>query len=231
MGQVGGTSVTYFSGIDSVTTNGNVNVNLTPFTTLIIGNIAGQIADNFYNNPTFSALTATALEQEQARLRDRLLPLLQTVGLSNTVDLLRASFSANGTGIDQALDAVRVAVDPNTNRATILNVINNQQIVDDLASKTDTTQIDASGTTPVAVTNFQQITNGFKTLEGLFATSIPAANNAQLLALFDTQNFLFDGITFNEFTSEFLTAQNLGIKFSFTLGACPTLPKMTDLGG
>lgn len=71
-GTVGGTSVTYFSGIDSVTTNSSVNVNLTPFTTLIIGNIAGQIAENFYNNPNFGALTATALEQEQARLRDRL---------------------------------------------------------------------------------------------------------------------------------------------------------------
>lgn len=48
-GTVGGQSVTYFSGTDSVITNGSININITPFTGLIIGNIAGQIAANYYN--------------------------------------------------------------------------------------------------------------------------------------------------------------------------------------
>lgn len=217
-GTVGGTSVTYFSGTASVTTNGSVTVNITPFTGLIIGNVAGQIAANYYNNGNFSTLTTQTLNDEQVRLRDRLLPLLQAVGLSNTVDLLRASFNANGTGIDAALDAVRVTVDPATNTATIVNVINNQQIVDDLASKTDTSTLPATGTTPITVTEFQQIANSsIKTLENLFATSVPASNNAQLLALFDTQTFKLDGFNFDEFTSFLLTAQNIGVKFSVTL--------------
>jgi hypothetical protein len=212
-GAVGGQAVTYFSGTDSVITNGKINVNVTPFTSLIIGNIAGQIAANYYNAGDFSTLTTQALTDAQRQLRDRLLPLLQALGLNNTIDLLRDSFSANGTGIDAALDIVKVTVNPNSNTAILLNLINNQQIIDDLASKADVTQIDASG-----VTDFQQIAAGFKTLENLFATSIPAANNAQLLALFDTQNFLFDGGDFNFIASDFLlSAQNLGVKFSFSL--------------
>lgn len=212
-GTVGGQSVTYFSGTDSVITNGNINVNITPFTDLIISNIAGQIAANYYNAGNFSTLTAQALTDAHQQLRDRLLPLLQALGLNNTVDLLRASFSANGTGIDAALDLVKVTVDPNTNTAILRNSISNQQIVDDLASKADVTQIDASG-----VTDFQQIAAGFKTLENLFATSIPAANDAQLLALFDTQNFLFDGENYDVIASNFLlTPTNVGIKFPFSL--------------
>lgn len=211
-GTVGGTSVTYFSGTDSVVTNGNVNINITPFTDLIIGNIAGQIAANYYNNGNFSTLTTQALNNAQQQLRDRLLPLLQAVGLDNTVDLLRASFNANGTGIDAALDIVKVTVDPTTNTATILNVINNQQIIDDLASKADTSQIDASG-----VTDYQQIADGFKTLESLFATSVPGPNDATLLALFDANNFLFGGYNFDAFLPELLSVANVGTKFAFAL--------------
>jgi hypothetical protein len=211
-GTVGGTSVTYFSGTDSVVTNGSINVNITPFTGLIIGNIAGQIAANYYANGNFGTLTAQALNDAQQQLRDRLLPLLQAVGLNNTVDLLRASFSANGTGIDAALDVVKVTVDPITNTATILNLANNQAITDDLASKTDVTVIDASG-----VTDFQQIVNGFKTLESLFATSTPGPSDAALLALFDANGFLFGGYDFNTFLPDFLSFTNVGTTFAFTL--------------
>ena len=211
-GQVGGTGVTYFSGTDSVTTNGNINVNITPFTGLIIGNIAGQIAANYYTGGNFSTLSAQALNDAQQQLRNRLLPLLQAVSLNNTVDFLRTSFSANGTGIDAALDAVRVTVDPATNTATILTVAGGQQIVDDLARTTDVTVIDASG-----VSDFKQITDGFKTVENRFATFIPASTDAQLLALFDTNTFLFDGFSFGDFISILQDVQNIGIKFSFTL--------------
>ena len=211
-GAVGGTSVTYFSGTDNVVTNGNINVNVTPFTDLIIGNIAGQIAANYYSGGNFSTLTTQALTVAQQQLRDRLLPLLQAVGLNNTDDLLRASFSANGTGIDAALDLVKVTVNPNTNIATILNLANNQAITDDLASRIDVTVIDASG-----VTDFQQIVNGLKTLESLFATSAPGPNDAALLALFDANGFLFGGYDFNAFMPDFLSFTNVGTKFAFTL--------------
>jgi hypothetical protein len=213
-GTVAGTSVTYFSGIDSVNQNGSVNVNITPFTDLIIANIAGSVAANYYTNGNFSTLTSQQLNDAQQQLRDRLLPLLQAIGLDNTTDLLRASFAANGTGIDAALDMVRVTVDPQTNTATILNIVNNQQIIDDLASKTDNSQINASG-----VTDYQQIIAGFKTLESLFAVSIPAASNAQLQALFDTTVFKLGGANYEQLISFLQDAQYIGTKFSFALGA------------
>lgn len=105
--------------------------------------------------------------------------------------------------------------------------INNQQIVDDLASKADVTVINASG-----ITDFLQITDGFKTAESRFATSIPASTDAQLLALFDKNNFGFDGFTYDElFTSFFQDVQNIGVKFSFTLDALTPLNAPTNAKG
>ncbi|MEC4888530.1 MAG: hypothetical protein RI101_00590 [Nitrospira sp.] len=212
-GMVGGASVTYFSGIDNVGAAGTVNVNITPFTNLIIGNIAGTIAANYYSSGNFSSLTPQALTSAQQQLRNRLLPLLQGVGLDGTVDLLRASFEANGTGIDEALDIVRMAPDPNdpTLSVIITNLINNQEIIDNLASIADITVIDAAG-----VSDYDQIAQGFRTLEGLFATRVPASDDAQLLALFDAQGFRFSGATYSEFAAEFLDAQNIGVTFALT---------------
>lgn len=215
-GTVGNTSLTYFSGTASVNPNGNGNVNITPLTDLIIGNIAGQIAKNFYDNPNFSALTTDTLNAERDRLRDRLKNILQERGVDDSFDLLRSSFKADHSGLDLVLDTIRVTPPDQGTVAKIKDLISQQEIEDDLA-KTDTTVLPPTGNTPTTASNFQQIADGLKTLENLFATSVPAADNAQLLALFDTQTFKHDGVTFAEFTTELLTAENLGVKFPFTL--------------
>lgn len=211
-GTVGGRSYSLYSAAASADIGGTVNI--TPLTDLIVANIAGQVAATVYSSGNFSGITPAALNQAETNLQQRLQAVLSAVGLDASIDLLRATFNANHAGLDAALDVLRVTVDPATLQATIQNVINNQQIVDDLASQTDTTVIDATGVAG-GITDLQQLAAKFDAFSALFATSLPAPDNAALLALFDQTNFLDDGVNLTAFLSEITTIpQLIGAKFT-----------------
>lgn len=203
-GRVGGRNYSLYSAATSADVGGNINV--TPLTDLIVANVAGQIAANVYASGNFSGLTPAALASATATLRERLQPVLSAVGVAGAVDLLRASFAADHSGLDAALDAIRVEVDPATVTATITNLIDNQRITDDLRSRSDASILPATNVA-AGVGEFQQIVATTDAFSALFATSMPAADNPTLLALL-TDDFLFDGQDRDAFLSE-ITSDNL----------------------
>ena len=145
-GAIRGRSYSIYSGATQADVGGTINI--TPLTDLIVANVAGQIAVNFYQAGNFSILTSASLNAAEALLQARLQPVLAALGV-NRIDLLRTPFSANGTGIDAALGILRVTVDATTTKATITNDINDQQIIDDLAIQSDaTTLTDTAGIAP-----------------------------------------------------------------------------------
>lgn len=222
-GTVGGRTYSLYSAATSADVNGTVNV--TPLTDLIVANIAGQIAETFFASGNFSTLTPAALTAESTALRTRLQPILSALGVAASIDLLRSSFSADHSGLDAALDVLRVEVDPATQTAVIRNVIDNVQIVDDLASRTDTTVLSASTNVAGAVTEFQKIAAVFDTFSQLFATSVPASDNATLLSLFTT-DFLSDGQDRAAFLSEITSSpQSVGLRFSGVVLEGPLSPE------
>ena len=198
-GTVGGTTYNLYSAATSADINGTINV--TPLTDLIVANIAGQLASKFFAAGNFSTLTTAELDAQETALQARLQPILTAAGVGAAIDLLRASFATDHTGLDAALDVLRVTIDPTTAQATITNIISNQQITDDIASKIDT--VIAIGATGVAsgITDLQAIVAGFNTFTSLFATSPPANDNPTLNALFDN-TFLLDGDDKVAFLSE-----------------------------
>jgi hypothetical protein len=210
-GNVGGRTYNLFSAAVAADINGTVNV--TPLTDLIVANVAGQIASTLYSSGNFSGLTPTELTQAETNLQTRLQPVLTALGLDASTDLLRATFNANHTGQDALLDVLRVTVDLNTAQATILNIINNQQIVDDLTTQTDMTMVNASGMT-TGLTDMQAIVAQFDAWSALFANSLPAANAPALLALFDP-TFLSFGDNLTNFLAD-LTSNPLFIGTKFT---------------
>lgn len=232
-GKAGGASYSLYSAAASGDVNGTINV--TPLTDLIVGNIAGQIAGAYFTAGNFSTLTAAQLSAQATALRARLQPILAAAGVANSIDLLRASFAADHTGLDLALDALRVTVNPATAVATITSIIDNQQITDNLAS-----QVDAAILVPVNPANIttglgelQQIVARFNAFSALFATSLPATSNASLLAMFDPA-FLFDGENTAAFLSGLTSDPTLiGVKFtnislvSMSPAAAPTTAKVS----
>src|SRR5690606_33343252 len=99
-GSVGGHTYT----IHPATVDATKAINITPLTDLIVANIAGQIAENFFDNPDARKLTPEVLEQQQTALRQRLEAVLTALGVDAAVDLLHTQFTADHTKLDAALD-------------------------------------------------------------------------------------------------------------------------------
>ncbi len=208
-GSVGGRSYSIFSAATLADINGHINV--TPLTDLIVANIAGQLASTFFNSGSFAMLTTSELNSQTAALQARLLPILSAAGVSGSIDLLRSSFAVDHTGLDAALDVLRV--DYTGSSATITSIINGFSITDDVTVKTDTTVIDATGVS-AGLTDFQLVVAGFTTFANLFKVSVPLPSNPALVALFDP-GFLMDGETRTQFLSEITTDSSMiGLSFS-----------------
>lgn len=214
-GKVGGRDYSLYSAATEADLNGTINI--TPFTDLIVANIAGDLAANYYASGAFSTLSATEISAAESALQQKLQPILTAVGLAESIDLLRSSFSADHTGLDGVLDIVRVTVDPVTKTAEIVNLINNTAITDSLTSKIDADAFTPQDAANVAtgMTDMQLIIAGFDRFSALFATSLPSPTNQELLALFDQTNFLDDGTGLDVLLSELTTDPTMiGMQFA-----------------
>lgn len=223
-GTVGNTSVTYYSAATTADLGNTVNV--TPFTNLIVSNIAAQMAENYFSDPANIAkigtlITPAKLAAAETALQAKLQPVLTTLGISDSIDLLRSTFSADHSGIDAVLDLVKVEVDTSTNVVTLKNALTQLELAtDDVKISTDdATAADStklSGITTTAVTDLQAITTKLNSFAALFATGLPSETTIQNSGLFDTSsNFMMGGEGFAQFASEISTEQGLiGLKFS-----------------
>jgi hypothetical protein len=214
-GKVGGRDYSLYSAATEADLNGTINI--TPFTDLIVANIAGDLAANYYASGAFSTLNATEISAAESALQLKLQPILTAVGLADSIDLLRSSFSADHTGLDGVLDIVRVTIDPVTKIAEIRNLISNTAITDNLSSKTDAGAFTTQDAANVAagMTDMQLIVVGFDRFSALFATSLPGPTNPELLALFDQANFLDDGTGLEVLLSELTTDPTMiGMQFA-----------------
>jgi hypothetical protein len=152
VGTIRGRSYSIYSAAVETDVDGTINV--TPFTDLIVANVAGQTAATLYQSDDFSMLTSAALNAAESALQARLQPVLAAVGV-NSIDLLRTPFSADGTGISTALGLMRVTIDATTQRATVTNDINDQKIIDDLTIQSDATALTDTGGIPRGLTTLQ----------------------------------------------------------------------------
>ncbi|WDT74753.1 MAG: hypothetical protein MPW16_15995 [Candidatus Manganitrophus sp.] len=202
--------------VHSAATNADVNgtINITPLTDLIVANIARQVAANYFDSGNFSNVSAIALNAEEDLLQQRLQAVLTDLGVDASIDLLRSAFSANHTGLDAALDVLRVSVDTATNTALITNVINNANITDDLTLSSDSSLLDSTGTAS-GLSDWEAIRARFASLEAAFATGLPAADDPLLLAQFHQAGFMEDGNDLATFLGDITSNPvNVGLRFT-----------------
>lgn len=212
-GKVGGRDVNLVSAATSDDINKTINI--TPFTDLIVANIAGQAAVKYFDNPQFEKLTTEELNLAKTALTQRLLPILKDLNIADGFDLLRSAFKADHTGFDAVMDAVHVSVDENTNKALIKDVINQTQIEDDLASKTDNTILpDPVVPLAGATSDLQAIAVQLNAFSALFAQGIPSAASLKPLFVSDG-SFLHEGQDLETFLEiELLDPENKAIVVS-----------------
>lgn len=198
--------------IHSVATDASQTVNVTPLTDLIVANIAGQLASNFFDTPDVQKLTSSAITEQQEVLKQRLQTVLTALGVDAAVDLLHTQFSADHTKLDAALDVLRVSIDSTTNTATITNVITQEKITDDLKSKTDNTSLSDTTNLKTAVTDVQAIVAAMKVFSDKFTTALP--KESDISSMFDA-GFLHGDRNKTEFIAEITSdPMNIGIEFT-----------------
>ena len=212
-GYVGGNEYHLYSAATASDVGGTINI--TPLTDLIVANIAGSVAKTYFDNGSFSGLTASQLTTQSNALEAKLLPVLTAIGVSGSIDLLRASFSPDHTGLDAVLDAVKITTDTTTNVATITNIITRQQITSNIATGAFSGILDNVTGVATGVTDIQAISARFKQFTALYATSIPSASNPTLVSLFDSATFLQSGENLASFLSD-ITTDNSMIGIAFT---------------
>lgn len=214
-GHIGGREYHLYSAATEADVGGTINV--TPFTDLIVANLAQDIAANYYESGDYAALTKTDLDAKVTALKEKLQPLMSAVGLGTSIDLLRTAFSADHTGLDGLLDVVQVTVDPTTLTAEIANVVTQTTVSVDVTTGAYSgafTAADGTGTA-AGLTELQKIVAGFDTFSSLFANGLPSESNPTLLGLFDEATFLHDGANLAQFLSEPTTNPMLvGIQFT-----------------
>jgi hypothetical protein len=210
-GEVGGRQYSLFSAATEADKGGTINI--TPLTDLIVANIAGDIASNYYNSGQFSDLTREALDTQIATVTAQLMPVLTELGLDNSINLLRTSFNTDHSGMDAVMDVLKVSVDAETMIATITNVINNSTVTQDLTTSEFSGTIDGTGVATGVVT-VRTIDEGFQALSSLFTNGLPSKAQIIALGLFDSTGFLQDGLNLDMFLDEITTNAPVGLTFA-----------------
>ena len=213
VGYVGGTKVSLTSAATAADADGTVNI--TPFTDLMIASIAGQSGSAFYENPNFDLISATSLDVARVAVTQRIEPVLAELAIDESFDLRTTPFAADHTGFDSVLDMLHVELDAANDTAIIRDIVNDSQIVDDLSttSDRDVLAVPPPGSYADAIADLSAIDAVFARLNTLFAAQIPAADNPELLSLFDT-DFVYDGSSLAEFLSgdNLLSTANIGVQ-------------------
>lgn len=212
-GTVGGRTYKLHSYAEEADVGGNVNI--TPFTDLIIANAAGQIAESYFDSSTPMNLDPVEIDAQEDALQAKLQDVFSALGVDAAIDLLNTTFSADHSGLDAALDVVSVEVDSNTNIATITNLIENTSVQDSVTDATDNTAVltvtDPTGLTD-AVSDTQQINNIFVELTAAFANGLPTAAS---LENYFTATFLEVDQTRDQLLTELTTDPNeIGLEFT-----------------
>lgn len=186
-GSVGGKSYTLHSFAEAADIGGTVNI--TPFTDLIIANAASELASTYFDNGNFSSLTTEEIAAQETALQQKLSNVFNALGISSAVDLLRTSFRADHSGLDAALDIIRIETSTSTNVATITNFIDQQSIEDSIVDPSDNDEVlVANSGLSEAQQDLYAMANKVTTLSSLFANNLPSVNQLSALFAEDTLN-------------------------------------------
>jgi hypothetical protein len=166
----------------------NGTVNITPITDLIIGNTVSDSPQDFFNNPNFTVLTQEAVEAEEGKLKTRLKPLLDGLGIEEDFDLRNTAFVANRSGFDGVLDLLEVTVDPATNTAVIRNRVDPTSQITNTFTAPEEEVITVSENLQTEVTAL----GALDTLASAFAAALESQDGPALEAL-ATADYLNNG--------------------------------------
>ncbi|NMM39334.1 DUF5011 domain-containing protein [Pseudoalteromonas arctica] len=189
-------------------------VNITPFSDLIIANTAQQLAENYFQSDSFTELSSAALTAQEGALQAKLQNVFDALGLDAAINLLSSSFKADHSGLDAALDLIRISVNEENNIATITNTLDGSSITDDITQSDDNDAVIEVDSEKVgnAVTDRVAIASLFANFSAAFNDGLPEEDD--ITGYFATE-FLSNDADLALFLTDFLTDPLLiGVSFN-----------------
>jgi hypothetical protein len=224
-GTVAGVPVTFYSAGTQEDVGGTINV--TPFTDLILSSIAGRAIKPYLsdvtNIPRFaSTLNPSIIRQTQGALFAMVRPILEQLGVTETVDLMRTVFKIDNSGLNTFMNFVKVEYDPLTPYAKLRNVITQAILVyidvEKPISSSPIPQASYADITSSATADLQAIASVLRQIESLFESSLPTLEVLANSGLFvPSENFYSldeDNRSFQDFGTKIISdPDNIGWLF------------------
>ncbi len=200
-GTIGGRPVSYYSAATQADAGGTINI--TPFTDLMVRNAAAGLADAMFNSPSSMTanLSAAQIDAQRVQLTNALAPVLSAAGLSNSIDLLRAAFNADHTGLDRFMDLIHVTPGSSAAQYLIQNILDTStSLTVNTTSGQVSGAVSTSGIVSTQTSPADLINQTFKSFQSYFVSSLPSPSDPGLTALF-ASSFLNDGQNASSFLS------------------------------
>lgn len=195
----------------------NNNINITPFTDLIVSDIADGLADAYFEGGDFSGLTEQEINTARDSLKNLLEPVLTSIGLSSSFDLLRTTFAANHEGLDAVLDVIKVSTNKDLMIAEIRNIITDNSLTIDIETGLVEGELTEDDGTAVAAakTDLDTIMSRFTAFNNLYDGSVPSSANTTLNNLVAKDgSFLWGGQDVDDFLNQITASNDLeGLSF------------------
>lgn len=222
-GVMAGRGINYLSAATSDNHNGVVNI--TPFTDIMVANLAGGHALTYFNASSPSAVnfTTAKLAAAQTALRTKFAQLFTSMGVSTSIDLLNSTFQADHSGIDAVMDVVRF---DNANDTTVVyNSLNNTILTSDSSGvATDDAQATAILSADLvaffnAKSDLVTIKSQLVTLQSRFVGTLPTESTL-IAGGADATNFVMNGENLAGWIARFsasmigMTFENIDLRFA-----------------
>ncbi|WP_374512163.1 hypothetical protein [Niveibacterium sp.] len=131
-GVLAGNQVVLHSVLPSVTAGTSATANVTPLTEALVATVGGTKPVKVFTTPDTSKLTPAAVDSAQTTLKTALATVLTAASVPANVDLVQSPFTANKTGLDAVLDAVKIQVATTTGtdaQVVLTNKLNPDEVV------------------------------------------------------------------------------------------------------
>lgn len=186
--------------VHSIATAADANgtINITQLTDLVVANVAHQTARNYFDSfkDNHAGASKTAIDAEVKQLTEKLILVLNALGVNAAVDLLRTPFTPQKDALDKALDAIQVSVDDKTNIATLSTLVNNSTISYDLAQGPAAAAPLSADNVATGASDADLVKKALTDFSAKFANGLPLATDLTPLLTGGFLNDDVNGITF-----------------------------------
>jgi hypothetical protein len=192
-------------------------VNITPLTELMTSYVlgAGPEAQIKAGTVDYTKISAANIVAAESSVKALVQPVLTAAGVTGSVDLRTTEFTANHTGLDEALDLLRLVVTPTGYELSTLYSMT-PVVVDPALPPTTPLVVPAAGAT--AATAALAAASEFQAQLDLVSAELKgAATVAANLSGFFTVDFVHSGLNSTDFITKVLSQEDPANRGGFTL--------------